>query len=109
MDISNNINHQLLDSFVNGSLTFEDVEKQLQKLNYDNATYELHLKEYKKRALNKRISQAVLFMITGAAIGFISCLLTIFNPIPALYNFILYGLTSVAIIIAFIGLYLLFE
>jgi hypothetical protein len=33
----------------------------------------------------------------------------VLNPIPALYEIILYGLTSVAIILIMAGLYFLFE
>ena len=45
----------------------------------------------------------------GAMTGFISCVLTLTNPVPELYNVILYGLTSVAVTIIFIGLYFVFE
>jgi hypothetical protein len=36
-------------------------------------------------------------------------MLTVINPVPALYYYILYGLTSISITIIFIGLYLVFE
>ncbi len=45
----------------------------------------------------------------GAVLGFISCVLTIINPIPELYYIILYGLTSIAILLIFAGLYFIFE
>jgi hypothetical protein len=45
----------------------------------------------------------------GAVLGFISCVLSLTNPVPELYDVILYGLTSVAIILIFIGLYFIFE
>jgi len=50
-----------------------------------------------------------LFAGLGAVIGFISCLLSIINPVPELYNVILFGLTSVAILLICLGLYFLFE
>jgi hypothetical protein len=48
-------------------------------------------------------------MGSGAFLGFLSCVLTLINPVPELYNLILYGLTSIAIIIIVLGLYLVFE
>ena len=45
----------------------------------------------------------------GALLGFISCVLSLTNPIPELYNVILFGLTSVAILIIVLGMYFLFE
>lgn len=45
----------------------------------------------------------------GAFTGFISCVLSIINPVPELYNVFLFGLTSVAVLIVFAGLYFLFE
>ncbi|HRI40258.1 MAG: hypothetical protein KBA16_09495 [Bacteroidia bacterium] len=45
----------------------------------------------------------------GAVLGFISCVLTLWNPIPSIYDLVLYGLTSIAILVIFAGLYLIFE
>jgi len=57
----------------------------------------------------RRQAKGFICMGIGAILGFISCVMTLVNPIPALYDIILYGLTSIAIIIIFIGLYLVFE
>jgi len=38
-----------------------------------------------------------------------SCVITLANPVPSLYNFVLYGCTSIAIITIVIGLYLVIE
>ncbi len=45
----------------------------------------------------------------GAVLGFISCVLTLWNPITSIYDLVLYGLTSIAILVIFAGLYLIFE
>jgi hypothetical protein len=58
---------------------------------------------------NKRQTNGFICMGVGAFLGFISCMLTVINPVPALYYYILYGLTSISITIIFIGLYLVFE
>ena len=39
----------------------------------------------------------------------ISCVLSLTNPVPELYYAILYGFTSAAILVIFIGLYFIFE
>ncbi|MFZ7113883.1 MAG: hypothetical protein ACO1G9_00795 [Bacteroidota bacterium] len=49
------------------------------------------------------------FTATGAVLGFISCVLSLTNPVPELYYIILYGLTSIAILLIFVGLYFIFE
>jgi hypothetical protein len=60
----------------------------------------------------KRARQQYLGFIlagVGALLGFISCVLTLWNPIPSIYDLVLYGLTSFAIIVIFAGLYLMIE
>ncbi|MCF1715855.1 hypothetical protein L0U88_14545 [Flavihumibacter sp. RY-1] len=59
--------------------------------------------------LAKRQFNGILLMVIGAFIGFISCVLSLINPIPEFYGIFLYGLTSIAIILALIGLYFLLE
>ena len=65
--------------------------------------------EYKRLKNSKRQFTGFCCMGLGAFLGFISCVLSILNPIPELYNLTLFGLTSVAILIVFYGLYCLFE
>jgi hypothetical protein len=59
--------------------------------------------------LAKRQFNGILLMVIGAFTGFISCVLSLINPIPEFYGIFLYGLTSLAITLALIGLYLLLE
>lgn len=51
------------------------------------------------------------FILTGigAFIGFVSCVFTMLDLIPELRGFVLYGLTSIALVFIFIGLYYIFE
>jgi hypothetical protein len=85
------------------------VEKELQSKGYDAESVARYLKEFKKARHAKRLFSGFVCMAIGALLGFISTMLTIFNPFPELYNYILYGLTSVAILVIFWGLYLVFE
>lgn len=60
-------------------------------------------------SVTTRQTKGFICLAAGAFLGFISCVITLINPIPELYNLVLYGLTSIAVIIIFIGLYLVFE
>lgn len=68
-----------------------------------------YLKAYKKLRIEKRQSTAFLFLVCGAFIGFLSFLIAITNIAPEFHAINLYGVTSLAGIIIFIGLYFLFE
>lgn len=87
----------------------EKVSEQLFAQGHDEMSVDLLLREFKKLRNAKRQQIGFLLAGVGAFLGLLSCLLTIFNPFPELFNVILYGLTSVAIIIAFVGLYYIFE
>lgn len=87
----------------------EKVSEQLFAQGHDEMSVDLLLREFKKLRNAKRQQIGFLLAGIGAFLGLLSCLLTIFNPFPDLFNVILYGLTSVAIIIAFVGLYYIFE
>ncbi len=65
--------------------------------------------ESKKAKIAKRQTDGFILLAFGAVLGFISCVLTIINSIPSLYFWILYGLTSIAVILICAGLYYLFE
>lgn len=103
------VNKSIITNWVNEKLSLESVTQKLNELGYDSETLNLAVQEYKKLKRSKRQSTGFCFTIVGAALGFISCLLTILNPIPSLYNIILYGLTSLAIVVIVCGLYHIFE
>jgi hypothetical protein len=67
------------------------------------------LDAFRKKRNEKRQVTAFTLMGIGAFLGFLSCVLSITNPFPDLFYWILYGLTSVALMIIFIGLYYLLE
>lgn len=76
---------------------------------HDEVSMDLLVREFKKLHNARRQSIGFVLMAIGAFLGLLSCLLTIFNPFPELFNLVLYGLTSLAVIVAFIGLYYIFE
>jgi hypothetical protein len=98
-----------IQQWITAKLKPEAVEKELKSKGFDEADIATHLKAYRRLRNAKRQFTGFIFMGTGAFMGFISCLLTILNPIPELYNVILFGLTSVAIGIICVGMYFVFE
>lgn len=106
---SNPINNNVIATWANEKLSLEVVTQKLTDLGYDSETLISFVQEYKKLKRSKRQSTGFCFTIVGAVLGFISCLLTILNPVPSLYNIILYGLTSLAIVVIVCGLYHIFE
>lgn len=74
---------------------------------YSNTTQTVSTERAAK--LKKRGKTGLNCLLIGALLGFISCVLSILNPVPDLYYHILYGLTSVAISVIFVGLYCIFE
>lgn len=67
------------------------------------------LTSFKKKKHTEK--QNIGFVVTaiGAFIGFLSCLFTMLDFAPEMRGFMLYGLTSIAILVVFIGLFLIFE
>lgn len=109
MNIKSNQYYPAILQWLRDNLNSEEVKGKLNQIGLDNETQIALYKEFQKLRNEKRLQQGILFIIIGAVIGFISCVLTITNPFPGLYNIILFGLTSMAIIVAFVGIYLIFE
>lgn len=98
-----------IQQWLTAKLEPEAVEKELLERGLDEATISMHLKTFKRLRNAKRQVTGFICMGLGAFLGFISCMLTVFNPFPELYNVILYGLTSVAILVICLGMYFVFE
>ena len=103
------INSTLINQWSIERLSMQEVKEKLIALGYDSDHINVHLKEYNKLKYAKRQSAGFILVGIGALLGFISCLLKMVNPIPDLNDFFLYGLTSIAIIVVMMGLYLVFE
>ena len=109
--MSNNlsVNPTMMNSWLKDNLTTPTIQEQLIAAGYDTNTIADLLKNFIQLKRKKRQGIGFIYMSIGAFLGFVSCTLTIINPIPSLYNIILYGLTSVAISLIFVGLYFVFE
>jgi hypothetical protein len=109
MNVPQTIDNQTIQQWVNQHFTEEDVKLKMKQQAFDEITIALYIKEFKKIKLQERISLGIKLMCFGGFVGLISCILAITNPFPEGYHLILYGLTSIAILVAFAGLYLIFE
>ncbi len=109
MPYTTTVNTAILQEWVEARLEPKAVEDALIAKGFDAASISDHLKEFNRIKNAKRLFAGFFCMGLGAVLGFLSCVITLINPVPELYGIILYGLTSVAILIIFTGLYLVFE
>ena len=109
MSYTASVNHLLMQQWIAENHDTDTIREKLSVLGFDDEAITAHIKEYKKIRHAKRLVTGFICMGAGAFLGFLSCVLTIINPIPELYNWILYGLTSIAITTIFVGLYFVFE
>jgi hypothetical protein len=109
MPYSGNIDNALLRQWNMSSLEPQAIEAELIAKGMDVEAINAYVEAYKKFKIARKQFLGFFCMGLGAFLGFLSCVLTLVNAIPGLYNLILFGLTSVAILIIVIGMYFLFE
>lgn len=109
MTVAANIDATLIHEWIAAKLDPDAVEKKLLEKGFTADEVKMHLKEFRKVRSARRLSAGMVYITIGSVLGCISTFLSIFNPIPELYYYILYGLTSVAVLILFWGLYFIFE
>lgn len=103
------VDQALLSQWVAEKLDADTVSERLQSMGVDQDALSRHLAEFRKLRNAKKQFGGFLCCGIGAFLGFVGCVLSMINPVPELYGFFLYGLTSLAILVIFAGLYLLFE
>lgn len=103
------INSAIIQQWFLDRLNVQEVEENLKSLGHDEDSISVYLKEFNRLKYAKRQNMGFGLAGIGAVLGFISCVLTMINPIPELINFFLYGLTSIAVLIFFAGFYFIFE
>ncbi|MBP6624615.1 MAG: hypothetical protein KA198_05550 [Chitinophagaceae bacterium] len=89
--------------------TQESIKNELHIKGYPHEQVEEILSLYKKKKLQERTQKGLWLIGIGLIIGFLSCVFTLMELLPDLRNFILYGLTSIAILFVIIGGYFVFE
>lgn len=103
------VNPAVIQEWIAGKLEISTLRQDLVDKGWNEETITAHLAEFRKAKYGKRQFTGFICLGAGAFLGFISCILTLVNPVPELYNLILYGLTSIAMVFIFFGLYYLFE
>jgi hypothetical protein len=103
------IDQTQIKQWITDRLTVQKLEELLQSKGFDAEMISLHLKEFNKQRYELRRSKGFTYASAGAVLGFVGCVLAILNPMPELYYLGLYGFTSLAAILIFMGLYFLFE
>jgi hypothetical protein len=103
------INETTMQQWLHNNYSVETVQTNLLNDGLEPSIVTNYINQYKKIRYAKRQTQGFIYMGIGAFLGFLSCVCTIVNAVPALYNAILYGLTAIAITVIFVGLYFVFE
>lgn len=103
------IDSAVIQQWIAEKLDPEKVEQRLTTLNLEEESRNAYLKAFKKIRNEQRQFKGFIILGLGAFLGFVSCLLSIINPIPEYYYHVLYGFTSIAVAVILIGLYFVFE
>lgn len=109
MTYSTLVDKVILEQWATQKLEPETITSMLRERGVDADSITTHLKAYKQLRNAKKQFSGFVCMAFGAFLGFVSCVLSLVNPIPELYNLILFGLTSVGILIIVVGMYMVFE
>ena len=103
------IDETQIQEWIASGLEPDTIREMLQERGLDAESIRAYIRAFRKVKNAKRQTNGFICMAVGAFLGFVSCVLSLTNPIPELYNVILYGLTSVSILIIMLGLYFVFE
>lgn len=95
--------------WINHKYDQSKIESELASLDFTQDLIAEYLKAYEKAKTEVRQFNGFIWMIAGAFLGFVSCVLSLWNPIPELFYPILFGPTPLSIVIVCYGLYLVFE
>jgi len=109
MQVTSTVDQTQITQWITERFSIQKIEELLQSKGLDPETISIHLKEFNKQRYELRRSKGFTYASVGAVVGFIGCMLAILNPLPELYYIGLYGFTSIAAILIFMGLYFLFE
>jgi len=87
----------------------ESIEQELCKRGIQATHIAEYIKTIRRMRNAKRQSTGFVCMAAGAFLGFLSCVLTITHALPDMFNFVFYGLTTIAVCVVVLGLYFVFE
>ena len=87
--------------------TYKQIDDELSAMGIEEAHRPAMLKEINKLRNAQKTTKGLIYILIGAVLCLASCLLTILLP-QSNTTLVLYGLTSIGIIIVFIGLMQIF-
>ena len=67
------------------------------------------LEDYTRYRIARRNTMGWTLMGLGGLLGLVSCIFTMLDPMPVIRGFLMYGLTSLAVVLALYGCYLVME
>lgn len=67
------------------------------------------LEDYNRYRIARRNTMGWTLMGLGGLLGLVSCIFTMLDPMPVIRGFFMYGLTSLAVVMALYGCYLVME
>lgn len=107
-------NPKIVDSMLIQQLLLENhniksINEKLLSLGWDDESILKCVSEFKKVKNARRQTTGTIYLIIGAFLGFVSCVLAIVNPIPELHSWFLFGFTFIAVVLILYGLYNIFE
>ena len=103
------VNPAIIQQFLLEDHSVKSINQKLLELGYDEDTILKYVAEFKKIKNGRRRMKGMICLVVGAFLGFVSCVLALTDPIPELHDWFLFGLTSIAILLASYGLYNIFE
>jgi hypothetical protein len=109
MPTTMNLDQTLLQQWLAEKLDIETIRQKLLVQGLDEESVTAYVREYRKKQHEKKRFIGFICCGAGAFIGFMACLLTLLTDSATLGGFFLFGLTSLAVLVIFAGLYLIFE
>ena len=103
------LDHALISQWILEKLHPSKAEEQIQAHGFEPMVAEAYIKEFKKIRAKRRQKQGFIWTSIGAFLGFVSCVLSLTNPFPELYDVFLYGMISLCLVFICVGLYYIFE
>lgn len=103
------VNQHIIQQWLIDNMDIDQIKEKLLIQGMNQVTIDEYLSAFDKAKIARKQTSGFIFMAIGALVGFIGCIIAIIHPSSAVYYMGLYGLTSIAVILVFIGLYKLME
>ncbi|MFN8243280.1 MAG: hypothetical protein U0X40_04415 [Ferruginibacter sp.] len=107
MSYTGTIEQSYIEKWLSEKLNLTAIEQELAVKGFDKDAISAYVREFKRRKNAKKIFPGFALMGTGALLGFVAMLLAVAYPSTTMYYVAMYGLTTLAVLMVFYGLYLL--